>query len=175
MLNRLRAFFAEKYISLKSVTISGTKGNVPDVDNRLVLASFLDRTDAEDLIKAPIEELKIDDNTTTVTPTFQKFDAKALKAEKINRTIVITDIPMYAKADPIKAGFLKYGPIVDFHMRTPFKSKFQVAELTFAEERSVKYFENKWSIMIMGEIFRVKPQYYTRDQSDARSNFAAIL
>ena len=110
-----------------------------------------------------------------ILPVFTKYDTKAISAEKSARTIVVTDIPMYAKADPIKAAFRKYGTIVDFHMYTPFKSKFQAAEIIFSSQQAVNIFEDKWSIFVMGECLRTRPKNFTKEQIEARSQHAAIL
>ena len=65
-LNRLRSYFAEKFKSFKSAVISGTKGNLQDNDNRLVLISFLAREDADSMLNRQFDDLKIDDDSSCI-------------------------------------------------------------------------------------------------------------
>ena len=140
LLNRIKFYLTSLYpASFKSLRCRGAP------DSRLIIATF--KISSED---SEFESLLRSDHTELIPkeglpcPVFHSFDSRALLADEKSRSVVVTDIPLYFKAEDVRAALAKFGTVQKFSIRTPRLSKFQKATCVFTDAKFAQRWVSIW-------------------------------
>ena len=167
--NCLRDYFIGKYEEFINLHLVG-KAAV-----RQVVVLFSLNVTRNAAVAASHPDLKRDD--TAMAPTFHSYDPAAINAAVKERSIIITDIPLFFAASDITTYFKKFGLIDDYKFSTPKGANFQKAVLTFQDANAVRTFGQggRWSIFTQGHCLRVYPSTLTPEEQKNRLQYSAVL
>ena len=136
-----------------------------DANTKRIIICFSSESDRATAISAPISELK--------NLQFHQHDPDAIKIDQKQRTLFVTDIPLFTTADQLRGAFSRFGNIS--HCRLFTKKLYQHATITYDDTTAVDYFADVWSAIVCGFAVRVVPECYTADQRQLRRDHVALL
>src|SRR3989337_1303725 len=106
--------------------------------------------------------------------TIKNVNSKANRTQEIDRTLVVSDIPLYVKSDIIKDFFAAKATLSRFSMITT--GAWQKAFVVFEDKQHVQeFYETSWSISIMDFNVRVEPIDLPDEFRDLRKAFCLKL
>src|SRR5579871_4334701 len=144
-------------------------------ESRLVIATFKNAS-ADDFDSfLHTEHLTLIPKEGSPAPIFHSFDSRALLADERSRSVIITDIPLYFKAPDVRTALSKFGTVQRFSIRTPPLSKFQKATCVFTDAAVANRWHKVWILWCKCHCFRVHPATLTKEETDARLQFTAVL
>src|ERR1044071_10457845 len=98
-----------------------------------------------------------------MAPIFHCYDPTAIATALRERTITVTDIPLFS-ASELVASFKRHGIIEDYRFKTPKGSNFQQADIVFEDAAAAKKFGNprKWCTWSQGHCLRICPAVFSK-------------
>ena len=170
LLNRVKFYLTDRYPeSFKNLRLQGSK------EEQLLITLFKHELSSEfaALLSDNHSDLKFE--SAPSSPIFHQYDAAAIKADVIARTVIATDIPLFVKSSDVKASFAKHGTIQKFSIRTPPRSKFQRTTIVYTSPVPAERYKHIWILWCKCQCFRIHPANFTRDQINERLNITAVL
>ena len=155
-------------ISLYMTPKNGFLGAKADYFRKCYTVFFDSETNLEKAINAgvPIKDL---DNIT-----FTPKNSKIARVEEIDKTIRVTDIPLFIKSEAVKQFFSKFGIIQRFSMI--HRGAFQTAYIVYSNSTNIiKLYDEIWSVDMFDFAVRIYPLGLTEDQLETRHKFAIRL
>ena len=111
-----------------------------DANTKRIIICFSSESDRATAISAPISELK--------NLQFHQHDPDAIKIDQKQRTLFVTDIPLFTTADQLRGAFSRFGNIS--HCRLFTKKLYQHATITYDDTAAVEHFADVWSAIVCG-------------------------
>src|SRR4051794_9192700 len=166
--NRLREYFIESYNeTFINVYLTG-KAAVRKLIVLLGVKNVLTAVcaDSHDLLKKDSEAM---------ASIFHAYDPQAIRIAQKERSITVTDIPLFFSEQDVISAFKQYGTLDSHKFRTPRGANFQKVELTFTDQSVHEIFQRKHRIWTRGHFFRVYPATFNKTDQDTRMEFTAVL
>src|SRR3954469_5690499 len=166
--NRLREYFIESYNeTFINVYLTGKVA----VRKLIVILGVEEAltavcADSHDLLKKDSEAM---------APIFHAYDPQAIRIAQKERSITVTDIPLFFSEQDVISAFKQYGTLGSHKFRTPRGANFQKVELTFTDQTVHKTFQKKHGIWTRGHFFRVYLTTFNKTDQDTRMEFTAVL
>src|SRR5687767_3814219 len=104
---------------------------------------------------------------------FTVANSKVDREKTADRSIRVTDIPLYIKSEVIRSYYDQYGDIDTFSIDT--RGTWQVAYITYKEQISIRPFYDTWSVSIMDFQVRAYPQNLFQIEYENRTAFTLKL
>src|SRR4051812_20136673 len=166
--NRLREYFIESYNeTFINVYLTG-KAAI----RKLIV--ILGVEDALTAVCADSHDTLKKDNDA-MTPIFHAYNSQAIRIAQKERSIAVTDIPLFFSEQDVIFAFKQYGTLDSHKFRTPRGANFQKVELTFTDQSVHEIFQRKHGIWTRGHFLRVYPATFNKSDQDTRMEFTAVL
>src|SRR3954447_2241644 len=166
--NRLREYFIETYNeSFINVYLTGKQA----VRKLIVILGIEDAL--THICADSHEHLKKDNDA--MAPIFHSYDPLAIRIAQRERSITVTDIPLFFTEQDVISAFKKFGTLDSHKFRTPRGANFQKVELTFTDSSVHETFQRRHGIWTRGHFLRVYPATFNKEDQDARMEFTAVL
>jgi hypothetical protein len=147
--------------------------NLRKTRERVISIYFTSETDMENAIKEPITTL----NNLKFIVFYaheKELEIQQQRDKEKSRTIKISDLPLDIKSHTIKSIFSHFGTIERVGMG--LSGKWQHAYIVYTNADSItEFYDNTWSIPILGNHARVTPLNLTDDQQKLRNHFCLKL
>src|SRR4051812_40313223 len=166
--NRLREYFIDSYNeTFINVYLTGKAA----VRKLIVILGVEDAltavcADSLDLLKKDSEAM---------APIFYAYDPQAIRIAQKERSITVTDIPLFFSEQDVISAFKQYGTLDSHKFRTPRGANFQKVELTFTDQSVHEIFQRKHEIWTRGHFLRVYSATFNKSDQDTRMEFTAVL
>ncbi|PKC02670.1 hypothetical protein RhiirA5_424897 [Rhizophagus irregularis] len=134
-------------------------------DNKKILVFFNDQQDFTDCVSSPRADL-----LNLVFTHYSPADAKLSDEEK---SLFITDIPLFLNETQVCQAFFRYGTVVKCKL-TP-KKHYYNGHIQFSSADAVTQFNDIWAIICLGNSLRVCPASFSKSQRDSHREHVAIL
>ncbi|HVH95688.1 MAG TPA: hypothetical protein VM682_01930, partial [Bacillus sp. (in: firmicutes)] len=166
--NRLKDYFITRYtddfVNLHLIGASAVRKVVlifstPEASTKVT-------TDDHDELKQTEE---------AIAPSFHPYDPAAVSAAIRERTLSVTDIPLFFTASELVATFKRHGLIENYKFKTPKGSNFQQADVIFEETTPIAKFDKVWCVWSQGHCLRVYPATLTPEEKKERMLHVAVL
>ncbi|CAB5387589.1 unnamed protein product [Rhizophagus irregularis] len=134
-------------------------------DLKRIIIFFRDQADLVKAVEAPVPDL--------ANLHFHPHDPAAIRAAELERSVFVTDIPLFISEHQVRGCFSRYGNIVKCKLFT--RKLYQCAEITFDASTAADQFIASWVAPCCGSFLRVVPCKFDKSQRDARRAHVAIL
>ncbi|RGB23378.1 hypothetical protein C1646_822147 [Rhizophagus diaphanus] len=104
---------------------------------------------------------------------FHPYDPSAIKANENERTLVVTDIPLFLNNALLRDTFSHFGNITKCH--TKLAKLYRTAYITFESMDAISKFDDTWAILFGGHCLCVCPASFSLDQRKERRTYVALL
>ena len=85
-------------------------------------------------------------DSEAMAPIFHAYDSQAIRIAQKERSITVTDIPLFFSEQDVIFAFKQYGTLDSHKFRTPRGANFQKVKLTFTDQTVHKIFQKKHEI-----------------------------
>ncbi|RGB24782.1 hypothetical protein C1646_772614 [Rhizophagus diaphanus] len=104
---------------------------------------------------------------------FHPYDPSAIKANENERTLVVTDIPLFLNDALLRGTFSHFGNITKCH--TKLAKLYRTAYITFESTDAISRLDDMWAILCGGHCLCVCPASFSPDQRKERRTYVALL
>src|SRR4051794_30818507 len=166
--NKLREYFIETYNeAFINVYLTGKQA----VRKLIVILGAEEAL--TDVCADSHEYLKKDNDA--MAPIFHSYDPLAIRIAQRERSITVTDIPLFFTEQDVISAFKKFGTLDSHKFCTPRGANFQKVELTFTDSSVHETFRRRHDTWTRGHFLRVYPATFNKEDQDARMEFTAVL
>ncbi|RGB30432.1 hypothetical protein C1646_671698 [Rhizophagus diaphanus] len=104
---------------------------------------------------------------------FHPYNPSAIKANENERTLIVTDIPLFLNDALLRGTFSRFGNITKCH--TKLAKLYHTAYVTFESTDVISKFDDTWAVLCKGHCLRVCPASFSPDQCKERRTYVALL
>ncbi|RGB22551.1 hypothetical protein C1646_775894, partial [Rhizophagus diaphanus] len=123
--------------------------------------------------KDDIEKATADPMDSLFRLHFHPYDSSAIKANENERTLVVTDIPLFLNDALLRGTFSCFDNITKCH--TKLAKLYRTAYVTFESTDAISKFEDTWAVLCGGHCLCVYPASFSPDQCKERRTYVALL
>src|SRR2546430_15270306 len=106
---------------------------------------------------------------------FYAYDSQAIRIAQKERSITVTDIPLFFSEQDVISAFKQYSTLDSHKFCTPRDANFQKVKLTFTDQTVHEIFQKKHEIWTRGHFFCVYPATFNKTDQGTRMEFTAVL
>src|SRR5256714_2546971 len=114
-------------------------------------------------------------DSEAMAPIFHAYDFQAIRIAQKERSISVTDIPLFFSEQDVISAFKQYGTLDSHKFHTPRGANFQKVELTFTDQTVHEIFQKKHEIWTRGHFLHVYSATFNKTDQDTRMEFTAVL
>ncbi|RGB34811.1 hypothetical protein C1646_760121, partial [Rhizophagus diaphanus] len=104
---------------------------------------------------------------------FHPYDPSAIKANKNEHTLAVTDIPLFLNNALLRGTFSRFGNITKCY--TKLAKLYRTAYITFKSTDAISRLDNTWAVLCGGHCLRICSASFSPDQRKERCTYVALL
>ncbi|RGB22854.1 hypothetical protein C1646_775427, partial [Rhizophagus diaphanus] len=104
---------------------------------------------------------------------FHPYDPSAIKANENERTLAVTDIPLFLNDALLHGTFSRFGNITKYH--TKLAKLYHTAYITFESTDAISRLDDTWAVLCGGHCLRICLASFSPSQRKERRTYVTLL